>query len=91
MAMGAKIFDVRLQFLWEAIIVSLAGGVAGILLGVVASRIITDNLDWPVRVSGGAVLLAFGFAAAIGLFFGFYPAAKASALDPIEALRHEGG
>ncbi len=89
MSVGARAFDVRQQFLWEAIIVSLAGGLVGILLGLITSRVITNTLEWPVRVSPNAILLAFGFSATIGMFFGFYPAFKASRLDPIDALRHE--
>jgi len=89
MSVGARPFDVRQQFLWESIIVCLVGGLVGILIGVIASRVITNTLEWPVRVSPSAILLAFGFSATVGLFFGFYPAFKASRLDPIDALRHE--
>ena len=77
------------QFLVEALVLSLLGGLAGIALGYGASRVISQSpLGWPTAVSTNAVSVAFGFAAAIGVFFGFYPARKASALDPIDALRY---
>jgi putative ABC transport system permease protein len=89
MSVGARGFDIQLQFLWEALILSLAGGPVGISLGMAASVVITNTLQWPVRVSPNAILLGFGFAAAVGVFFGFYPAFKASRMDPIDALRFE--
>jgi putative ABC transport system permease protein len=89
MSVGAKGADIQRQFLAEALFVSLVGGVMGVLIGVAASWAITHFLQWPVRMSPNAVLLAFGFAATIGVFFGYYPASKASRLDPIHALRHE--
>jgi putative ABC transport system permease protein len=90
LAVGARRRDVLLQFLVEAIVLSLLGGLVGIGLGYAASRAISQSpLGWPTAVSLNAVWVAFGFAAATGVFFGFYPARKASALDPIDALRYE--
>ncbi len=89
MAVGAKRRDVLAQFLIEAVVLSLVGGAIGVLLGIAASRIIADKAEWPIDITPGAIALAFGTAALIGIFFGFYPARKASRLDPIEALRYE--
>src|SRR5215472_2498368 len=89
MAIGARGRDVLLQFLVEAVVLSLFGGTIGIILGVGLSQGVTLWQGWPTTVSSNAVLIAFGFAAAIGVFFGFYPARKAAALDPIDALRFE--
>ncbi len=89
MAIGAKSRDVLTQFLVEALTLSIAGGAAGVTLGIAASRILAWKAGWPILLSPGAIALAFGFSAAIGVFFGFYPARKAARLDPIEALRYE--
>jgi putative ABC transport system permease protein len=89
MSVGARGADIQRQFLAEALFVSLVGGLVGILIGVTASWAITYFLKWAVRMSPNAVLLAFGFAATVGVFFGYYPASKAARLDPILALRHE--
>jgi putative ABC transport system permease protein len=89
MAIGAKGRDILTQFLIEALSLSIAGGAIGIALGVGTSRFLAWKQQWPIVLSPTAILLAFGFSAAIGIFFGFYPAQKASRLDPIEALRYE--
>jgi putative ABC transport system permease protein len=89
MAIGAKEKDILTQFLVEALTLSIAGGGIGILLGVGASRFLAWRSGWSVALPPESILLAFGFSAAIGVFFGFYPARKASRLDPIEALRYE--
>jgi len=88
-AVGARRRDVLLQFLVEAVTLSLAGGTVGIIVGYLASGIVTRVLEWPTSVPPSAVGLAFGIAAAIGMLFGFYPARRASRLDPIDALRYE--
>jgi putative ABC transport system permease protein len=89
MAIGARGRDVLLQFLVEAIVISLFGGLVGILLGFGLSAGIRELLEWPTVVPPDAIATAFGFAAGTGVFFGFYPARKAARLDPIEALRYE--
>ncbi len=89
MAIGARARDVLLQFLVEAVVLSLLGGSIGIMLGFGLSQVVTLWQGWPTAVSTNAVVVSFGFAAAIGVFFGFYPARKAAALDPIDALRFE--
>jgi putative ABC transport system permease protein len=92
MAIGARERDILLQFLTEAIVLSVLGGALGILFGIGASKLlkyISIFSQWKTIVSPGAVMLAFVFSATVGVFFGFYPARKASRLDPIEALRYE--
>ena len=89
MAIGARGRDVLLQFLVEAVVLSLFGGGIGIALGFGLARGVTLLQGWPTAVSANAVIVAFGFAAITGVFFGFYPARKAAALDPIDALRFE--
>ena len=89
LAIGAKGRHVLLQFLLEAIALSVVGGAIGVGLGLLIPNLVTRFAGLPTQVSTGSVLLAFGFAAAIGVFFGFYPARKASRLDPIDALRYE--
>jgi macrolide transport system ATP-binding/permease protein len=88
-AIGARRVQILMQFLVEAILLCVIGGLAGIALGVVASRLISALAGWPVLVSPLAVAGGFMFSAMIGIFFGYYPASKASMLDPIEALRYE--
>jgi putative ABC transport system permease protein len=89
MAIGAKTWDIRLQFIIEALTLSLIGGVAGIIAGISGSKIISMLAGWATIISPLSILLAFGFSGLVGIFFGFYPAYKASLLDPIEALRYE--
>ena len=89
MAIGAKTWDIRLQFIIEALLLSLVGGVIGIIAGVTTSILISSASGWAVVVSPLSILLAFGFSGFIGIFFGFYPAYKASLLNPIDALRYE--
>ena len=89
MAVGAKSGDILSQFLAEAVTLSLVGGIAGIGIGVGISRLISVKMGWPVLTSSNAITVAFLFSAAIGIFFGFYPARKAAQLDPIESLRYE--
>ena len=89
MAIGAKTWDIRLQFIIEALTLSLIGGVAGIILGISGSELISMFAGWSTIISPFAIVLAFGFSGLVGIFFGFYPAYKASLLDPIEALRYE--
>jgi putative ABC transport system permease protein len=89
MAVGARGRDVLIQFLVEAITMSIVGGILGIILGIGASKLIGNIAGWMTIVSIDSILLATLFSAAVGIFFGFYPAGKASRLDPIEALRYE--
>jgi len=89
MAVGARPNYIRLQFLTESVLLSLMGGLIGIMIGGSISLGISGFLGWPTLVSGLSVFVSFAFATAIGVFFGYYPAHKAAALDPIEALRYE--
>ena len=89
MAIGARSSAVRSQFLIESIVLSLTGGMIGIVLGVIVSLAIPKMLGWPTLVSTMAIIGSVLFSAAVGIFFGYYPARKAAALDPIEALRYE--
>jgi len=89
MALGAKPRDILAQFLTEATVLCIIGGAAGILLGATGARAIARFADWPATVEPGIVVIAVGFSAVFGIFFGFYPARKAARLDPIDALRFE--
>jgi putative ABC transport system permease protein len=89
MAVGARARDILTQFLVEALTLSLIGGIIGIALGVGGSNAISYLAEWRTVLAPEAIVIAFGFAAAIGIFFGFYPARRAARLDPIEALRYE--
>jgi putative ABC transport system permease protein len=89
MAVGAHGSDILMQFLIEAVTLSSVGGVIGIIFGIGASEILSSYAHWPTLISLSSIIVAFMFSAAVGIFFGFYPARKAAALDPIEALRYE--
>jgi len=89
MAIGARSRDVLMQFLVEAVVISLFGGLIGIALGFGLSALVKNFMEWPTVIPPNAIAIAFGFAGATGVFFGFYPARKAARLDPIEALRFE--
>ena len=89
LAVGARRRDVLVQFLVEAMVMSLAGGIVGAAVGVMAARTLTAVLDWPTEISVITVLSAFAIAAVVGIVFGYYPARRASRLDPIDSLRYE--
>ncbi|HSW10352.1 MAG TPA: ABC transporter permease [Bacillota bacterium] len=88
-ALGARRRDIRTQFLLEAVLLSLSGGVLGIGLGWLLSVLVSSLAGWRAVLSPAVILIAFGFAVAVGLFFGVYPARQASLLEPVEALRHD--
>jgi len=88
-AVGARARDILWQFLMEALVLSLIGGILGVFVGILASRVIAQYFHWPMLLSLSTLLLSFLFAAGVGIFFGLYPACKAAQLDPIEALRYE--
>jgi putative ABC transport system permease protein len=89
MAVGAHGRDILMQFLIEAVSLSSVGGIIGIIFGIGASKLLSIYAQWPTLISISSIVVAFLFSAAVGIFFGFYPARKAAALDPIEALRYE--
>jgi putative ABC transport system permease protein len=89
MSVGAKTWDIRLQFIIEALTLSLIGGIIGIIAGVTGSKVIAAFAGWSTIVSLLSIFMAFGFSGLVGIFFGFYPAYKASLLNPIDALRYE--
>ena len=89
MSIGATGHDIMTQFLIEAVIISVTGGVIGILLGALATWLIGVFANWPVQIDPSSIILSFMVCTVIGVLFGFYPAAKASNLDPIEAIRYE--
>jgi putative ABC transport system permease protein len=89
MAVGATGGEVQIQFLTEAVVLAIFGGILGVIFGIATSKIISDSLGWPTLVSSAAIAMAFSFAGAIGVVAGWYPALKASRLDPIDALRYE--
>jgi putative ABC transport system permease protein len=89
MSVGAREIDILLQFLAEAIVLSVMGGLLGVGLGILASQLMAQIGGWNTLISLPAIIMAFVFSGSVGVFFGFYPARKASKLDPIEALRYE--
>ncbi len=88
-ALGAKRKDILSQFLVESVILSISGGIIGIIIGIIAAKLVSTTLGWATLISVWSILLAFSFSVFVGVFFGIYPAMKASKLHPIEALRHE--
>jgi putative ABC transport system permease protein len=88
-AVGARKQAIQFQFLGESVMLSLVGGAAGVLVGVVGSFFVGRTLGWPIQMSVDAVVIAAAFSIGVGVFFGFYPARKAALLDPVEALRYE--
>ncbi|HEV2492034.1 MAG TPA: ABC transporter permease [Terriglobia bacterium] len=89
MAIGATEEDVQMQFLSESLVLSLLGGAIGVLIGVIGSKVVSNMLHWPTSIPLESILIAVLFSAAVGIFFGYYPARKAAHLDPIQALRYE--
>jgi len=89
MATGARRLHVLMQFLIQAMLLSLMGGAAGIVAGVITSKIVSAVADWPILLQPEVMVAAFVFSAAVGIFFGYYPARQASRLNPIDALRYE--
>ena len=89
MAIGAQSRDIMVQFVTEAVCLSVIGGVVGMTLGLIGSAVIARFAGWPMLVGAEAIVIAIAFSGAVGVFFGYYPARKAARLDPIEALRHE--
>ena len=89
MAIGARKKDILWQFLTEAVLLTMLGGIIGIILGTAGAMIVSRLLSWPTLISVQSITVAFFFSGAVGIFFGFYPARKAAGLNPIDALRYE--
>lgn len=89
MALGARRRDILSQFLIEAVVLCVCGGFIGILLGAGGAYLVARLAKWPPLISFGTVLVAFAFSAAVGIFFGLYPANRAARMNPVEALRQE--
>jgi putative ABC transport system permease protein len=89
MAIGARGRDILLQFLLEAIVLTAAGGAIGMALGTIAARLLASAMGWPALLGAQSYVMSFAFSTIVGVLFGFYPALRASRLDPIEALRYE--
>ena len=89
MAIGAKATDIRIQFLIESFLLSIIGGIIGVIIGIAGAKSIELFSTMSISISGFSIALALGFSGAIGVLFGYYPAYKASLLNPIDALRYE--
>ena len=89
MSIGARGVDILFQFLTEAVMISITGGLIGVLLGISITKLVSYLLAWPTLITESSIILSFVVCAVTGIFFGYYPAQKASRLDPIEALRYE--
>jgi putative ABC transport system permease protein len=89
LSIGARGRDILWQFLTEAVVISMTGGVMGAILGIIASFTISSLVHWPILISESSIVISFFVCVITGVFFGYYPAVKAAALDPIEALRYE--
>ena len=89
MAIGARKKDILMQFMTEAVLLTMIGGIIGICLGSMGALIVSNILQWPTLISVRSITVAFFFSGAVGIFFGFYPARKAAELNPIDALRYE--
>jgi putative ABC transport system permease protein len=89
MSIGARGVDILMQFLIEAILISITGGIIGVVLGIISSQLVTAFLKWPTLVTESSIVISFAVCVVTGVFFGYYPAQKASRLDPIDALRYE--
>jgi putative ABC transport system permease protein len=89
MSLGARGIDILMQFLIEAIMISITGGLIGVIFGISATKLVTYFMNWPTLITQSSVLLSFLVCFVTGVFFGYYPALKASRLNPIEALRYE--
>ena len=89
MAIGAKGRDILIQFLIEAILISITGGIFGVIIGISATKAVSYLMHWPTLISLSSIYISFLVCFITGVFFGYYPALKASKLDPIEALRYE--
>jgi ABC-type antimicrobial peptide transport system permease subunit len=88
-AIGARSHEVLMQFILESVTLSVAGGLLGIVIGVLAAVAISRSVQWSTSISPGAILLSFGISAGIGIFFGYYPAREASRVQPLTSLRFE--
>src|SRR5207253_8967697 len=89
LAIGARASDVLTQFLVESLVMGVAGGLIGLIIGVVGAKVVGHFTGWQTVVSPLIMMISIGFSAAVGVFFGYYPARKAAALNPIQALRYE--
>ncbi len=89
MSIGASGADILWQFLIEAIVISITGGILGVIFGITTTKLVTYFIHWPTLITTSSVVLSFMVCFVTGVFFGYYPALKASRLDPIEALRYE--